>query len=222
MPPAVQQDLMNFEPGELIVKLKDNVDAGVTYAENGKAMSSFNIGELLGIEDKIESSSVMFHQKSIEASIVNKEKMKAVYAAKAAANPNNGYTPKEPLTMKNIFVLKTLNQQENILMLIEEIKNNPNVEYAEPNYIYSIDDFEVGETIYDETTDSGNEQESSETSDATIDVDDPLYSSQTNITSTNIDDVWDQYTTGDGSQVIAILDTGGRLHPPRFRGEYLD
>ena len=56
MPSAVQQDLMNFEPGELIVKLKDNVDAGVTYAENGKAMSSFNIGELLGIEDKISSA----------------------------------------------------------------------------------------------------------------------------------------------------------------------
>jgi len=118
MPTAVQQDLMNFEPGELIVKLKDNVDAGVTYAENGKAMSSFNIGELLGIEDKIESSSVMFHQKTIEASIINKEKMKAVYAAKAAANPNNGYVAKEPLTMKNIFVLKTLNQQENILIFL--------------------------------------------------------------------------------------------------------
>ena len=99
-------------------------------------------------------------------------------------------------------------------MLIEEIKNNPNVEYAEPNYIYSIDDFEVGETIYDETTDNDNEQESSETSDATIDVDDPLYSSQTNITSTNIDDVWEQYTTGDGSQVIAILDTGGDYTHP--------
>ena len=25
MPPAVQQDMMNFEPGELIVKLKDNI-----------------------------------------------------------------------------------------------------------------------------------------------------------------------------------------------------
>jgi hypothetical protein len=202
MPPAVQQDLMSFEPGELIVKLKDNVDAGVTYAENGKAMSSFNIGELLGIEEKIESSSVMFHQKAIEASVLNSQKMKAVYQSKGMTNP------KDPLTMKNVFVLKTLNQQENILVLIEEIKNNPNVEYAEPNYIYSIDDFEVGETIYDETTDNDNEQESSETSDATIDVDDPLYSSQTNITSTNIDDVWEQYTTGDGSQVIAILDTG--------------
>ena len=145
MPPAVQQDMMNFEPGELIVKLKDNVDAEVTYAENGKAMSSFNIGELLGIEDKIESSSVMFHQKAIEASIVNKEKMKAVYQSKGMTNP------KDPLTMKNIFVLKTLNEQENIQMLIEEIKNNPNVEYTEPNYIYSIDDFEVGEIIYDET-----------------------------------------------------------------------
>ena len=194
---------MNFKPGELIVKLKDNVDANVTYAENGKAMSSFNIGELLGIEDKIESSSVMFHQKSIEASVLNKEKMKAVYMSKGMTNP------KDPLTMKNIFVLKTLNQQENILMLIEEIKNNPNVEYAEPNYIYSIDDFEVGDIVYDETTDSDNDQEgSSETSDATIEVDDPLYSSQNNIVQTNIDDVWEQYTAGDGSQVIAILDTG--------------
>ena len=208
MPPAVQQDMMNFEPGELIVKLKDNIDAGITYAENGKAMSSFNIGELLGIEDKIESSSVMFHQKAIEASVLNSQKMKAVYLSKGMTNP------KDPLTMKNIFVLKTLNQQENILMLIEEIKNNPNVEYAEPNYIYSIDDFEVGETIYDDNTDSDSEQESSETSDATIDVDDPLYSSQTNITSTNIDDVWEQYTTGDGSQVIAILDTGGDYTHP--------
>tara|TARA_B110000093_G_scaffold47365_1_gene50667 strand:- start:1633 stop:1773 length:141 start_codon:yes stop_codon:yes gene_type:complete len=41
------------------------------YAENGKAMSSFNIGELLGISDKVASSSVMFHQKGIEASITN-------------------------------------------------------------------------------------------------------------------------------------------------------
>ena len=77
-PPAVQQDLMSFEPGELIVKLKDNVDAGITYAENGKAVSSFNIGELLSIEDKVASSNVMFHQKGIEASIANSQKMKAV------------------------------------------------------------------------------------------------------------------------------------------------
>ena len=200
-PPAVQQDLMNFEPGELIVKLKDNVDAGITYAENGKAMSSFNIGELLSIEDKVASSKVMFHQKGIEASIANSEKMKAVYMAKGMTNP------KDPLTMKNIFVLKTSDEQENILQLIQQIKDDPNVEYAEPNYIYGIDDFEVGEII---TAEEAAKMESS----LVIDVDDPLYPSQTNITTTNIDDVWEQYTTGDGSQVIAILDTGGDYNHP--------
>nr|AOE14138.1 peptidase, S8 family [uncultured bacterium] len=199
-----QRDLMNFEPGELIVKLKDNLDAGITYAKNGKATSSFNIGQLLGISDKVKSSTMMFHQKGIEASIVNKEKMKAVYAAKAAANPNNGYSPKEPLTMKNIFVLKTSDEQENILQLIQQIIDDPNVEYAEPNYIYSIDNFEVGDVITAEEASKISKSNSS----STIEVNDPLYSSQSNITSTNIDDVWEQYTTGDGSQVIAILDTG--------------
>ena len=199
-----QRDLMNFEPGELIVKLKDNVDTKVYYAKSGKAKSDFNIGQLLGISDKVKSSTMMFHQKSIEASIANSQKMKAVYAVKAATNPNNGYQPKEPLTMKNIFVLKISNEQENILQLIQQIKDNPNVEYVEPNYIYSIDNFEVGETITAEEVSKMTTSNSS----STIEVNDPLYSSQSNITATNIDDVWDQYTTGDGSQVIAILDTG--------------
>jgi len=203
-PNAVMQDRMNFEPGELIVKLKDEVNTKVYYAKSGKASSDFNIGELLGISDKVKSSTMMFHQKSIEASIVNKEKMKAVYAAKSAANPNNGYQPKDPLTMKNVFVLKTSDQQENILQLIQQIKDDPNVEYAEPNYIYSIDNFEVGDVITAEEASKISKSNSS----STIEVNDPLYSSQSNITSTNIDDVWDQYTTGDGSQVIAILDTG--------------
>ena len=213
MPTEVMQDLNNFEPGELIVKLKDNVDAGVYYEENGKAKSDFNIGEFLGIEDKVESSKVMFHQAAIEASIVNSQNMKAIYAAKAAQNPNNGYKPQEPLTMKNIFVLKTINLQENILQLIEEVKKNPDVEYAEPNYRYSIDDFEVGDIIYDDLG-NDNEEESENKSTANISVDDPLYSSQSNITTVNIDDVWDQYTTGDGSQVVAILDTGGDYTHP--------
>jgi subtilisin family serine protease len=209
-PNAVMQDRMNFEPGELIVKLKDEVNTKVYYAKSGKAESDFNIGELLGISNKVKSSTMMFHQKSIEASIANKQKMKAVYAAKAAANPNNGYKPKEPLTMKNIFVVKTNDKQENILQLIEQIKDNPAVEYAEPNYIYSIDDFEVGEMITAE--EAG--KKSNTNSILPIEVNDPLYSSQSNITATNIDDVWDQYTTGDGSQVIAILDTGGDYTHP--------
>ena len=201
---------MNFEPGELIVKLKDDVDAGVSYQPNGKAVSDFNIGELLGVEEKIASSKVMFHQSSIESSISNQKRMAAIYAAKAAANPNNGYQPEPPKTMKNIFVLTTTNEQENILMLVEQLKDNPNVDYAEPNYIYGIDDFEVGDVI---TAEEASKMSATNSS-STIEVNDPLYSSQANIISTNIDDVWEQYTTGDGSQVIAILDTGGDYTHP--------
>ena len=58
-PQAILEDLNNFKSGELIVKLKDNVDAGVTYSESGKALSSFNIGELLGIEDKTYSRKIV-------------------------------------------------------------------------------------------------------------------------------------------------------------------
>jgi subtilisin family serine protease len=185
---------MNFEPGELIVKLKDQVDAGVTYTENGKAISDFNIGEFLGIEDKIESSDVMFHKKGIEASINNSKVLSSKF--------KNNFS-----SLKNIFLIKLNNSQENILQLVNQLNNNPSVEYAEPNYIYSIDDYEVGDVIT-------SEEAKSMSTDVTIDVDDPLYSSQTNITTTNIDDVWDQYTTGDGSQVIAILDTGGDYTHP--------
>jgi hypothetical protein len=73
-----QVDLMNFEPGELIVKLKDDVDAAVTYSRSGKASSDFKIGELLGVADKLSSSKVMFHKKAIEQSILNKETTRAV------------------------------------------------------------------------------------------------------------------------------------------------
>ena len=197
-----QNDQFNFVPGEIIVKLKDNVDAKVYYSKSGKAMSDFNIASFLGIDDKVESSKVLFHQKSIEASIVNKKKMKAVYEAKKSQNPSNGYQPEEPLTLKNIFVLKIKQQEENILGLIEQLKGDKNVEYAEPNYRFSINDFEVASDII-------YEKDLTPTKNTSTTVpNDPLYSQQTNITQTNIDDVWNEYTTGDGSQVVAILDTG--------------
>ena len=205
-----QNYFTDFVPGEIIVKLKDNFDASVRYAKNGSAVSSMNIGEFLGVSDKVKSSSMLFHQKSIESSVLNKQKMLTVYAAKAAANSNNGFRPKEPVTMKNIFVLKMEDAQENILSLIDQIKGNPNVEFAEPNYLSRIDDFEIGNII------SAEEASKFATSSSVL-TNDPLYAQQSNITITNIDDVWNDSsngTTGDGSQIVAVIDTGGDYTHP--------
>jgi len=197
----VNRNLIKFTPGELIVKLKDNINAGVTYAKSGEASTNLNIGELLGIEEKITSTKVLFHEKSIKASIANKQKLTALYASKSSTNPNNGFKKKVPVTMKSIFVLKTTDTQENILLLVEELKNHPDVEFAEPNYIYSLDNFKVDNII---TAAEAAKMEAT----SMVTVNDPLYSQQTGITQTNIDDVWDTYGTGDRSQIVAVIDTG--------------
>ena len=199
-----QLDRMNFEPGELIVKLKDNVNTNVTYMADGKAMSDFNIAKFLGIENKIGISKIMFHKKAIESSILNKQNMKAIYAAKVAANPKSGYVSQEPMSMKNVFVLKTTEVQENILQLIDQVKNNPNVEFAEPNYRFSIQDYKVEKVITAEQASALTPTSPPIPSTPN----DPLYTSQTNIIATNINDVWGEYSTGNGSQMVAILDTG--------------
>ncbi|WP_438963177.1 S8 family peptidase, partial [Nonlabens sp.] len=204
----VQPDLINFEPGQLIVKLKDHVDAGVYYEQNGKAKSDFNLGQFLGVEDKVASTQVMFHRNSIESSLQNQKTLARQYAAQAAANPNNGFQPEPPRSMKNVFIITTSNEQEDILALVDQLNNDPNIDYAEPNYIFNIDDFEVDKVITKEDS-----HMLSSVSNATQ-PNDPLYGSQSNITTTNIDDVWSQYTTGDGSQVVAIIDTGGDYTHP--------
>ena len=49
-----RQDRMNFAPGKIIVKLKDNVNAKVSYTSKGVGTTSENIGKLLGIDTACE------------------------------------------------------------------------------------------------------------------------------------------------------------------------
>lgn len=202
----------DFVPGELIVKLSDDIDTQMTYAADGRATSDFDIAGYLELGTAVLSSKVIFHQRSIASSVVNAERVRRQNASRSANNPNNGYIPEVPLTMKNIFVLK-LSQgqgqtqgQGDVLTLINQIKDRPGVVYAEPNYNFHIDDFKLGEVITKEEAQAMASTPSTILNPLT--PNDPLYGQQSNITATNIDDVWGDYTTGDGSQVIAILDTG--------------
>ncbi|MCF6212611.1 MAG: S8 family serine peptidase [Flavobacteriaceae bacterium] len=185
-------DQFNFVPGKIIVKLKDNVDTNVKYSAKGVGTTQMDIGALLGIQKKVKKTDVLFSEKSIQKSVARKSSKKRDLRV-----PN-------PHSLKNTFVLELNDKAENILGLVEELKKNVNVEYAEPDYNYSVNDFTIdSDIIYPKKNTKVNN-----TSKTTISVNDPLYPQQTNITATNIDKVWDTYTTGDGSQIIAILDTG--------------
>ena len=184
-------DMFNFVPGQIIVKLKDHVDAKVTYNKQGVGTTKTNIGKLLGIQDKVVKTAVLFDERSVRESVERKQSQR-----------RDPRVP-EPHTLKNTFVLDLTDKQENIMRLVEELSKNAQVEYAEPNYNYSINDFTINSDIITEKDLPNYLSKSSSTA-----PNDVLYPQQTNITQTKIDKVWEKYTTGNGSQIIAILDTG--------------
>ena len=198
-------DQYNFAPGELIVKLKDDVDTGITYKSTSKGISktttSKNIGILIGLDSKIESYEALFTEETVERSLKLAESYKFKKLIKK--DPYSvDIGPKFEASLKNIFKIHLINKNEDIHRIIQDLKENKLVEYAEPNYRFKISDFNIdSEIIYDKDLPL-----SSTTTSTT--PNDPLYSQQSNITQANIDDVWNEYTTGDGSQIVAILDTG--------------
>jgi hypothetical protein len=200
-------DRFNYEQQEIIVKLKDDVSSGVTYSKQGKGMTSKNIGELLRIAEKVENSSVLFSKKSVEASLKRKQQQTSKRAARSREEKEkNGYEEPEVISLKNIFLLKLKNKQENIEELISSLAENPDVEFAEPNYRYSVNDFTIDSEVF--TEEEVSRLKKVETSAVFAAPNDALYAQQSNISTVNLDQVWESGITGDSTQVIAILDTG--------------
>ena len=133
-----QNDQFNFVPGKFIVKLKDNVKTKISFNSQGKGTANINIGNLLEIKSKIKKTNILFSEKTINRSIQLKK------------NAQYSYKIKNLKTLKNIFLIELDDDKEDILSLIEELKQNDKVEYAEPNYNFSINDFEINsDIIYD-------------------------------------------------------------------------
>ena len=207
-----QADLMNYVPGELIIKLKDEASTGVTYKSASKGIKtsivSKNIGDLIGLSSKIDSYEALFSEETVDLSIqlLAKNKLNK-QIKKNTASKSSKYIAQGPdynYSLKNVFKVKFKDPSENINLVIEQLKENKLVDYAEPNYIFSVNDFTIdSDIIYDKDLKPVNEDDL-----APLTPNDPLYSDQSNITDANIDDVWGEYTTGDGSQIVAILDTG--------------
>ena len=197
----------SFKPGELIVKFKDEIDLSIKYNRQGLGKIGVDINEILSISSTVDSSYVMFNEKSVKQSIARKEDQEMRFKIRTSSVNginNDTFLDDEPeiITFKNTLRLK-FNSNPNIEELIKEIKQNPDIEYVEPNYLFSINDYNIeSDVIYEENL------KPTITNSVFNTPADPLYSEQVGIGQTNIDKVWEEYTTGDGSQIVAVLDTG--------------
>ena len=72
-----RNDQFNYAPGELIVKLRDDVDAGIKYKSTSKGIShtsvSKDIGLLLNLGSKIDKYEALFSEEAVQRSLALKE-----------------------------------------------------------------------------------------------------------------------------------------------------
>ena len=198
-----RQDAMNFIPGEVLVKFKDDIaitpdgrlkPAGVSSVD--RVLSDYGIN-------------------SIEKLFTGQQRLKSVVIMKDPL----GRDLKIP-SLHNIYRIKLTpaktpgNNPGDFFTLLEELKTLQEVEYAEPNYVFCIGEFNpTGPVLVSQQAVVKTDNIPTGAMRSGLIPNDPLFASQWGIPATNIDDVWNT-ETGDSTAVIAILDTGvDWLHP---------
>ena len=211
-------DKMQYIQGQVLLKLKEDVNVNL-YKNSGIAFIGVQSIDRILQKHKVTNINKMFFN---EKPLQNKRIYKTF----------TGQMLEQP-SLHNIYKLET-SEQINIFEIIDELNNDANVVYAEPNYILSIvEDKAISPALTEsemlewikENPDISFVNPSNKTVNDEISTtdrlfkpnvvtpNDPLYSQQWGISATQIDAVWDS-TTGDTTQVIAILDTGvDWLHP---------
>jgi len=198
---------MNFVPNEVLVKFKDAVPvatgvrmkaAGVNSVDKVlQAHGITSLEKLFPTAQKPQKARMMKSPQGKDISIPSLDKIYRVSVPPAQA---------------------TDSIPTNIFQLIEELKTLPEVEYAEPNYIYSIDNMQpVGSVLTAEDVAKLQSNNPNKTKES-FTPNDPLYSQQGYIQTIKADQVWQQ-TTGDTTQVIAILDTGVDWNHPDLKNK---
>ena len=190
-------DQMNFVPNEVLVKFKDEVilKAGTNLKSAGissvdqilKANNAGTLEKLFPTAKRLKSAKIVKDPQGREMIIPNLDN---IYKITIPQQKSTGSSP------------------ANIFQFIEELKALPEVEYAEPNFVYSIGDFKAAGPEMTMLEAINQPTNTNLPSAATgLVPNDPLYNSQWGIPATKIDVVWNT-TTGDSTAIIAILDTG--------------
>ncbi|MEI6436672.1 MAG: S8 family serine peptidase, partial [Bacteroidota bacterium] len=197
-----------YVPGEILIRYKD--EAAVSNLKlAGIAQTGIASVDQIFQKYNVNQSERLF---PLETKLKSKVMLKAF----------NGKEFEQP-SLHNIYKL-TLPMESSLILAIEELKQDPNVVYAEPNYILSITNDKAVSPIMSESEFSelassvpslqlpvsspANPSEPKST------PNDPLYSQQGYINMIHAEAVWDSVNGKDSTQVIAIIDTGiDWLHP---------
>lgn len=216
-------DKMQYIQGQVLLKLKEDVNVNL-YKNSGIAFIGVQSIDRILQKHKVTNINKMFFN---EKPLQNKRIYKTF----------TGQMLEQP-SLHNIYKLET-SEQINIFEIIDELNNDANVVYAEPNYILSIvEDKAISPALTEsemfewikENPDISFVNPSNQTVNDEINPNDrlfkpnvitpndPLYSQQWGISATQIDAVWDS-ATGDTTQVIAILDTGVDWNHPDLKNK---
>jgi subtilisin family serine protease len=191
-----------FIPGVILVKLNDDALIGLAK-KNGFSVTGISSVDVILQKYKVTSAEKLFPdaEKLVEKQIF------ISYNRKTFERPS----------LHNIYRLQITNEQE-LFKAIDELKQDPNVVYAEPDYVLSLvnndplspplSEAEMLQWLenHPDAVPKLNKDKNTN-SPLIITPNDPLYSQQWGIPACQIDAVWDS-TSGDSTQIIAILDSG--------------
>lgn len=197
----------SYVHNEVLVKFKDNVQVNV-----GTNLKSAGISSV----DKVLNSLAIESVQKLFPEELNLKSLKNV-------KDPQGRDMVIP-SLHNIYKisLPQSKAQESLPLdvkeVIKELKSLPEVEYAEPNYTYIVDNLNsvVPEVSADDL--SSHQGDVHKSIGAAVIPNDPLYGQQGYISAIKADLIWEQ-TTGDTSQVIAILDTGVDWNHPDLKNK---
>lgn len=191
---------MMHEPGEILVRFHDHVSVNI-FKSNGKALTgNSTVDDILSKYDVTEAEKLIK-----DAAPLKTRQMLRTFTGKEFERPS----------LHNIYLLKVEDRNYMMFELMEALKQDENVMYAEPNYIYSLTGHEAMSPVLtpadlkemsgqQPATGKGTSRQKAAKS---ITPNDPFYNQQWWIQAINADQAW-AISTGDTTQVIAILDTG--------------
>jgi subtilisin family serine protease len=181
----------DYVANQVVLKLKDS------YILSGKSFAQGRIGVNSALDQFLSQKGIK------EVSRVFGEEGFVVRTARKKG---------EDKKFENILQLTFAPTTNDIEALVAKLKTFSEVEFAEPNYYFS-----VSETFKGEAEKTTAFEKGEKFSPAGVTPNDPLYSQQANLVSTNVTKAW-EITKGDSSVVIAVLDTGVDWEHPDLQG----